>query len=481
MQQFTMMEGWGLIALYAIIMFAVTGFFARKYGSTKELFLVAARKVGVLESSFSIAATWIWAPALFIATQKAYQQGIAGAFWFIVPNILCLILFGWFAKKMRARLPEGYTLSDFARQKFSNRVHNLYIFELTGLAICSFAVQLLAGGAVLSTLTGIPFVWVTVAMAVISLSYSLISGLKASIVTDFAQLGFIYLVALILVPWAIVKGGGWSAVMDGLGGVSGNFGSLVSGDGGSVAISFGIVVTIGLIAGPFGDQSFWQRAFAAKKETVRRSFVTAAFVFGVVPILMALLGFLAAGNGIVASDPQLTNLAVVLEYLPTWTVIPFTLMLLSGLVSTLDSNLSSIASIVGHDVITRYFGVECDDIKTLKCARWGMVGLTLLALIIANIPDMKILYLFLFYGTLRASTLLPTVLALLDVRLSERGVFYGILMAICVGLPIFAWGNFGGILALKIGGCLFTAFAPAVIAFVIRAFERTPDGVRQRT
>ena len=35
----------------------------------------------------SIAASWIWAPALFVSVQLAYEKGIAGIFWFTIPNV----------------------------------------------------------------------------------------------------------------------------------------------------------------------------------------------------------------------------------------------------------------------------------------------------------------------------------------------------------------------------------------------------------
>ncbi|MFP4477619.1 MAG: hypothetical protein ACLFOY_18810 [Desulfatibacillaceae bacterium] len=69
---------------------------------------------------------------------------------------------------------------------------------------------------------------------------------------------------------------------------------------------------------------------------------------------------------------------------------------------------------------------------------------------------MKILYLFLFYGTLRASTLLPTVIALLSDRVGERSLFFGITCAIAVGLPVFACGNFTGHTGWTIAGSLLT-------------------------
>ena len=481
MTHLSLVEGWLIIAVYAAGMIALTLFFSKRYKGTKKLFLVAGRKLNSWESGFSIAATWIWAPALFIASQKAYTQGIAGVFWFTVPNILCLIIFAWFAKRMRTLLPEGFTLSDFVRSRFSDRVHNLYSIELGGLAICSFAVQLLAGGAVLSALTGISFFMITLALSLTALVYSLYSGLKASVVTDYAQMIFIYVVSLILVPWAIVNGGGWGAVVKGLGGISGTYGSIFSGDGGNVFFSFGIIVTIGLIAGPFGDQSFWQRAFSTEKKSVGKAFMKGALFFGVVPIVMSLLGFLAAGNGLAIKDPQLTNMEAVLAYLPGWTIFPFTLMLLSGLVSTLDSNLSSLASMAGHDYVKRFLNPEADDDdQSLKYARIAMISLAVIGMVIANLPGMKILYLFLFYGTLRASTLLPTVITLLGKRLSERGVFWGISMAICIGLPVFAYGGFTKQLEWKLFGSIFTVLTPMIVSLLVTKMEGTVSDGAQR-
>ena len=49
--------------------------------------------------AMSIAATWIWAPAIFVASSTAYFNGIYGFLWFLIPNVLTLILFGYFSQK----------------------------------------------------------------------------------------------------------------------------------------------------------------------------------------------------------------------------------------------------------------------------------------------------------------------------------------------------------------------------------------------
>jgi Na+/proline symporter len=420
------------------------------------------------EGAFSIAATWIWAPALFIAAREAYVRGITGLLWFLVPNILCLILFSYFAKSIRKKMPEGFTFSDFVSKRYSKRVQKLYWIELTGLAACSFAVQLLAGAKVVSALSGIPFSAVTVFLTLIALSYSLFAGLKASVVTDHLQMMIMLAVGFTLVPWAVIKAGGVPVILKGLGGLSGEYVNPLNTAGLNTAWIFGVPVTIGLIAGPFGDQSFWQRAFAVRKTSVQSSFVLGALVFGLVPLVLSLLGFVAAGAKLTVNDAELINLEVIIRFLPLWTVVPFVLMLVSGLASTLDSNLCSISSIAGHD-LTRALKKESGGVYS---ARLSMLLLAGAALLIANIPGLKILYLFLFYGTLRASTLLPSIFALATDKIRETGVFWGIILSFFVGLPLFAYGKMTGNSDVAVWGSIITVVASGTVSVIFTFLKK---------
>src|SRR5699024_5260757 len=138
-----------------------------------------------------------------------------------VPNVLCLILFAFFANMMRKRMPEGFTLSEYMRNRYGGRVHLMYLVELVGLAVFSPAVQILAGSAVIALLTGIPFLWVSIALTLTALIYSFISGMRGSVITDYVQMLLILGVGFLVVPAAIHAGGGWEVVKAGLGGVSG--------------------------------------------------------------------------------------------------------------------------------------------------------------------------------------------------------------------------------------------------------------------
>lgn len=451
----------GIIVLdaYALLMIGVTLIFTRR-ATSAESFHVADRRIGATVAAMSIAATWIWAPSLFTSSEMAYTRGVPGMFWFLVPNVLCLIIFIPFAKKIRRQYPDGITLTGYMAERYrSPKVKGVYSFQLGALAVLSTAVQLLAGGKTLALLTGLPFWSMTLALAAIAYSYSRFSGIKASVATDVVQLGIILLGGALLVALGLRLTSGLETVRAGLGSISGEYTSLTSASGVEVLLSFGLPTAVGLISGPFGDQCFWQRAFSIREDRIGRSFFAAALLFAIVPIAMGTIGFLAAGTGFQAADTGMVNFEFVMSLLPAWVLVPFLFMVISGLLSTVDSNLCAAASLT-----TDWMTSEGAD--NIRVSRRVMLALLLVSILIANIPGLTVTHLFLFYGTLRASTLLPTVMTLLGKKLSAGGVFAGVLTALCVGLPIFAYGNIAGIPALKTAGSLTTVLSSGIVAVI---------------
>lgn len=453
------MYGIIVIAVYTALMLGVTVFFSRKSKNADD-FHVANRNLGTWQSAMSIAATWIWAPALFTSAEKAYSNGIPGLFWFLVPNVACLLLFIPFAKRIRERMPHGVTLSDFMATTYrSEKVRKVYLGQLSLLSILSTGVQLLAGGKILSEITSIPFPLMTIILAAIAFSYSQFSGIKASVLTDALQMLLMLVACAIFVPWALSMDSGVSDLIAGLGGASGQYTSLFDGNGISVLLSFGIPTAIGLIAGPFGDQCFWQRAFSIKKGKVGKAFLLGSIMFAIVPLSMGILGFVAAGSGYVATDAGLVNFEMITHLFPKWAMLPFLFMVVSGLLSTVDSNLCAVASLTSD-----YGG-------NVKTAKISMVALLALGIIVANIPGLTVTHLFLFYCTLRASTLLPTAMTLIGKKLTANGVFYGVIIALVIGIPIFAYGNIANIAIYKTVGSLTTVLMSGVVALLLSRKE----------
>jgi len=469
--------------------YSLSWIFARKYTNTKSRFLVADRELGVWQSSLSIGASYVWAPAMFISAFKAYDQGWVGLFYFIAGNLTALLIYSLLVNRICEKWPQGFTLSDFMGVQHSHRVRVVYWVSLIGLTIGAFATQLLAGANFIKLLTGMDYLLATVLLALVPLIYSWWFGFKSSVITDLAKM-LILLVIGIGLTLAIVSQVGIDTVIAGTAGITGGFVSLFDANGWLVFSTFGLATLIGLISGPFGDQALWQRAFATPdSKTRRRSFLIGTGFYLVVPICMGIIGFAAAGYGFRSDSPTFINLMFIIDQLPLWAVMLFAIMILSGITSILDSKLSAMSSIAGHDIAARLYKTPTDQ-QSIKIGKISMIALAVISILIANIPGLTLVHLFLIYGSLRASTMLPTLIVMLTSRpLAESGVFYGSLGSLLVGVPLLIYGTLTVSPVFTIAGSVSALVISGAVALCWTWYQRSqgknfdfvPDNVSRNT
>jgi len=461
--------GYWFLLIFGLAMVLVTYLFARwKKYSTKEGFLVAGRKVNWFIGGSSIAASWIWAPALFVSVQLAYQKGLPGIFWFTVPNIFALAIFAFLAPAIRKKMPEGYTLPQYIKYKLqSEKAHKVYLFPYFFYQLMAITVQIFAGGSLIYLLTGIPLIIIMPILLVIALIYTYISGLEASIITDFVQMAMIFIIGMIVLPLTWIAAGGASAIGAGLGGLAGIKNIFDPG----TAFSLGIVTSIGLIAGAISDQQYWQRAFSIKKNHLVKSFIFGAILFGIVPIALSTLGFLGANPALGITLPEgvdvsMIGVQTVATLLPTWAVFLFVVMLLAGLSSTLDSGLSATSSLWVTDVAK-----PKNDKEAIKSARKSMFGIAILGLLVAlavvYIPQFGLFHLWWIFNTIAACVVVPTILSLYWNRLDAKGVLWGVLVAFVIGLPLFIYGNLINNGVMIVGASLFIILVSTLFCLIM--------------
>lgn len=446
------------LSVYGLTIIWFTGWIARRYTRDKVEFLLANRNLRMLPAAMTIASSWIWAPALFLSAQKAYEEGVAGLFWFVTPNFLALVVFAPLGLRIRRKLPFGYTLPQLMRHRHGRGVHILYLVQFLGLQFCSYAVQILAGAATIHILTGLGFHLIALILAGITLTYTWVGGFRSTVITDYIQLAMVLGVASVVIPWVVIEAGGASAIYEGLGGVKGGSASPFDP---WVAFTFGIPVTIGLLSGPIGDQMHWERAYAIRSDRmVIPTFLLAALIFITVPLSMSILGFVAANpsvsEGWTISNNQMIAPITVTKLLPGFMAVIYTLMVLAALCSTLDSVLCASGSLIAVDIDKDAPEKEKDehDHRKLRIVRVGMLVTAAIGLSIAFIPGLQIVHLFLFYGTWRASTMIPTVFTLYWDRLNSRAVFAAILGSLLFGAPVYAAGTILNNPVLSVAGSL---------------------------
>lgn len=293
-------------------------------------------------------------------------------------------------------------------------------------------------------------------------------GFKSSISTDVVQtlilcVGSLVIIVLLYISfnkqgYSFVKG-----IIDGMTGYEGKaFNSLLSKEGKGVFLSYGLTSVLGLITGPFGDQMYWQRAFAIKKEKRNKAFMLAAILFTIIPVAMILTGFLAASQ-VKSSILQISDSAnVAIEYisyyLPAFSTYFFVIMVGAAITSTMDSCLCAFSSIIVNDFFNK------EETRVKKISYLSMIALVLASILISNIPGIQTLYLFMFYTVIRMCTFYPTIITCLekDKGVEEKAIFRGIICSLLIATPLYAYAYYIGNDILIFTGTLLSIGFPYI-------------------
>lgn len=453
----------GLMALYFIICGGLTWAFSSGTVKTKENFLLANRSFNTFKGMFSISAAWIWATGLFVIPQLCYQYGFTGFFWILGMNTLTLGIFGFAAAKIRELYPNGFTFAEHIKNNYGKAAHNTYIFAFLIIAVLALSMNIYAGSKLVQTIAGLNMNIAAAFIIASAIAFSLFRGLRGTVVTEIFKMVTIIVTAVIIVPlvWSVV---GLDTVAKGLTGVSGNYGGLWNNsDEIAMFLSIGIFFIFRHLSLPWADNSFWQRAFVVDPTKIKRTYAGAAAVFFIGPALFATLGFAAAGMGLKIDNVQLTNIIVVAQVLSPWALCMMVFMLLTGLTSLLDSQITSVTTLLSHDVIPQ-FTQNISEAKTIDYSRLAVVIMILLSWGLVNIPGVNIIWFSILGGSVCMSFFVPTIIALFKPQMLEtKSLVAGILIALAVGVPVFGYASLNKITDLA----LFGFFAPLFISSII--------------
>ena len=450
-----------LIVLFSIILVAVVLLISRKSKSADH-FLVGNRQFGLFTGAFTTAAAWLWAPALFVSSQTAYTKGLPGVFWFIVPNVLALVVFAFYAKKVRGVMEQGYTLPEYIKHRLGPKNQIIYYIVMLLYAIYAIMVQLTGSLLLLNFATDLPKPLLVAIIAVVFFSVASFRGIRSTVVADILKIAVMLFMVIIIAPAVIANSGGFTTIAGGIGGAKGTFTDLFDG---SVAWTFGVPTAVSLLCGCIIEQQEWQRAFSIKKDNVKKSFLLGSVIFLVVPVMLSVLGFIASNPevGISVENPQLSGIAVVAKYFPQIGVAIFIVMLLFALAAAGSSALCAISSIVTVDIYKQYFNKSPNEKQTLTTGRIAMLVILAIGAGVTLIPDISILYLMLLSGAFKAALFAPTLLALFWNKTSSKATFWSMIVGLLTGIPLFIYGSIVGNPNISSIGSL----TPIVLGFII--------------
>ena len=402
-------------------------------------FIISNRRVGLGFGIGSVISVWTWAMAVMMSTAMTFQWGLSGLFWFVVPNGFAVMAMVPLAKILRKRMPAGYTISQFAFNRFGQSKLASGVVTVTMIfgILLEILINLKGTSVVMSTVFPIDWRLATALTVVVVLTYSYFGGLWTSVMTGTINTWMITVPAAIVVVavFSMIEGGA-ATVLKAVGTADSNKLSVFQAD---AAAGFGITLAFGLLAATVADQTFWQKVWAIRPSQVGRTFLWSGALFYPIPICLGMLGLVALGYGLTPADVGGDIVAVgpyVVSHigLPMVLIIAYVLVILAACYSTIDGASSALSSIVAVDIIKRY-APRMAESKLFYMTKLSMfAGGVIAAIIVLSGADFTSLVLTTY--ALKTSILLPLVLAILWPKTNTFGFVGGICMSILIGMPL---------------------------------------------
>lgn len=324
------------VLLAALALFAWLGITAR-HGAEGDLddFTTARNSQGALTLGISFLASGMGAWILFAPPQIGAFVGVDGVWGYALAAGAPFAALALCGPPLRRALPDGHSLSEFARVRFGAGFHHA-VTAISMLYMLTFiAAELTAVGSVAGILTGASPDLVVLLVAAVTLAYTTVGGLRASLRTDTWQ-GWLVL-ALLAGGAAALLGGAHDPVAAWRG--SGLLG--VDRAGAKVALTLLIAVT----AANLFHQGYWQRVWAARDDAaLRRGGWLGALLTVPVVLLVGGLGIVAAGAGLDLGVPAAPFFALMRGLAPAVGLAVFVLAvaLVASSVDTLQVGLSAL-------------------------------------------------------------------------------------------------------------------------------------------
>ncbi|MGI6315791.1 MAG: sodium:solute symporter family transporter [Christensenellales bacterium] len=203
-----MQLSWVFLGIYALLLISVAVYSSRRVKSMDDFFL-GGRSLGGWMSAFSYGTSYFSA-VVFIgyAGQFGWQFGISST-WIGIGNAIIGSLLAWIvlAKRTRRMTQQlgASTMPDFFEKRYRSKGLKLMASVLIFVFLVPYSASVYQGLSTLfESLLNVPYIICMVAMVIISASYLIAGGYKATALTDFIQgcimlVGIIIVVALVLV------------------------------------------------------------------------------------------------------------------------------------------------------------------------------------------------------------------------------------------------------------------------------------------
>lgn len=444
--------------------FAIAGMaYARRYRGNLEEYIVARNSQGSVATIMTLLASSLGAWILFSPAQAATWGGLAAVIGYALGSMsprLAMIPLG---RRMRELMPNGHSLTEFLIARYGRPMYALTLLIMVFYMFIALTAELTAIGKLVQLLAPVPL-WVSAAIVMVAtLIYTTYGGLRASIFTDKMQVIIIIPLvgALIGLGWQVT--GGIGPVVDRLQETAPRLLDL----GDMAGIKAGLTFFFAILLTGIFHQGNWQRIYSAKDiPSMRRGFLLGGVLVVPFIFIMGLFGlaFVALTPG---GDDSVALFTVILSEMPMWLAIALIPLGIALVMSSVDTGISAISSIVAVDVSRAV--PSASPARLMRLSRWLVVLMSIPALFVAA-QGYSVLYLFLLADLLCAAAAFPVFYGLFSRAHDGFSAMAGTLAGLVAGLVMFPMP--GQPMTYLLESFLLAAVVPVVVIYALRLVRR---------
>ncbi len=445
-----------ILAIYASVLVLIGVVASRKVKSLSDYY-IGGKNVGFWAAAFSARATGESGWLLLGLTGMGAIAGVS-AYWVVLGEVLGVGISWLFMAKPFKRLTDSYnsvTIPDFFESRFKPGTHLLRIVSATALSVfvvIYVSAQIDTTGKAFESLLDMNYFVGALFGFFIVVAYIFFGGFLASVWSDFFQgiMMFSGLVFLPLIAWFMMDKG--NGVIQGLSAIDPALLS-IWGTSADPWINFFTILGFAMIGlGFLGSPQIYVRFIAIKNEAEinKGKWVAIGFTLltDAAAVTIGLLGrYLFTQNGqnpeaVLGVGGEEVLIVLVENLLPLTVVGIYIAIVLSAIMSTIDSLLIVASSAITRDFYQKIFHPEIKDAELTGLSRVVTLAMALLALgisfsVAVLSPDRTIFWFVIFGWSGIAATFCPAIiLSLFWDQYSEKGAIASMITGFaCV--PIF--------------------------------------------
>ena len=343
-------------------------------------YMLAGRRMGLFMVAFSLSANNIGGGSTTGLAQKAFGEWGMSAIWYVLAASIAMIPLAYFAPKIRQTM--AVTIPEVVGRRFGHVSSTLTAILSVLSLFCLTSSQIAASGTVVASLTGIPTNVALVIAGAVVIIYTTFGGMIADQISDLIQFAIILVGLAIATPIVISGCGGWEAISEALPPVQLSF------------TKIGWVTIIGYIFNYFctflaGPEMVSRFETAKDEKTAKQAAWLSAVLMAAMSIFPTLLGLAA-----LATMPDLADgganamMAVTTAHAPGVIVGVISAAIICATMSSADSNLLCMSTMIMNDLYLKYGGKKLSDKQVITYTRACNVVSAVIAMIIsmAGVP-----------------------------------------------------------------------------------------------